>query len=747
MKLIRKLFLALFMVVLALILVAIGYYLAVTKSVALSPQKLQLQNESVTIYDNDGERVTGVLSQSIHATMQIDSVPEHTKQAFICTEDKRFYSHNGFDFKRIVRALLNNLKSRSFKEGASTISQQLIKNTHLSQEKTLKRKLQEWKLTRALEKRYDKDEILEKYLNIIYFGHNCFGLRYASEFYFNKLPCELDLADSAILAGLVKSPNNFSPFKNPQGCLKRKETVLNAMLNNGKISKSEKDLAMQKPLPTAPNARYKDFGYLHFVFDELSTIAHTNDLTIGGQIEIDTYLDSKLQKDLETLTSDYTQSDYTAQILDAKTHGFKACVSTTGDIKRLPGSLLKPLLIYAPAIEQDIIAPATPLLDEKINYGGYSPENFDGKYHGYTSARECLAKSLNIPAVRLLETLGVQNGVAFLEKVGLPVDKDDYSLALALGGMKQGYSLRALLSAYDTLANGGSYTQGAFISAIRIDGKTVYRRNEKSTRVFSEETAFLTTDILKTTANTGTAKKLRSLPFAIAAKTGTVGTNKGNTDAYALSYTTRDCVGVWLGNKDNAFIPYTGGAEPCNLLLKINERVNESYQAKKETIPDFKTPTGVVRVALDKTSYENAHTVLLADDFSPMEYRFEELFKKSALPTKQCDYFSNPTINAPRLEYDDGRVTITFDTTCPSFYEYEIERYDYATHTVLYQGKLIKEYTDDSLKSGNHYIYTVTPLFKGVRGKKIVLPTVSTKTGEKPSIQDGEMLQKNWWEY
>ena len=742
MRIIRKLFIAFLIILLTLLLVATGYYLAVTKDVALSHEKLVLPDEAVTVYDGDGERVTGVFSKSLHATVQIEDIPTHTQQAFVCTEDKRFYSHNGFDVKRILRATLNNIKARSFKEGASTISQQLIKNTHLSQEKTLKRKLQEWKLTRALEKQYDKDEILEKYLNVIYFGHNCFGLRYAAEFYFNKQPSELDLADSAILAGLVKSPNNFSPFKNPQACLKRKESVLSAMLKNGKITQKQKDDAMQKTLPVAPTVHSKDLGYMHFVFDELSALAQTHNLTVGGQIEIDTYLDKDLQNKLETLTSSYAETDFTAQVLDATTHGFKACVSTVGDIQRLPGSLLKPLLVYAPSIERDIISPATPLLDEKIDYGGYSPENFDGQYHGYTSARECLSKSLNIPAVRLLETLGVQNGAAFLEKLDLPVDKDDHSLALALGGMKKGYSMRSLLSAYGALANGGAYTKGGFISEIRIDGKTVYRRDERAKRVYSEETAYLTTDMLKTAAQTGTAKKLRSLPFAVAAKTGTVGTDNGNTDAYALSYTTRDCVGVWLGNKDNACISHTGGGEPCNLFLQINAYLHERYRSQNEKISDFPTPPNVQRVALDKTSYYDTHTIMLADERSPMEYRFNELFKKSAIPTKKCDFFSNPSINSPVLEYANGRVVITFDETCPTFYEYKIERFDYATHRTLYQGSYLREYTDESLEAGNHYVY------KGVSGKSIVLPTVSTKTGEKPpTVQDGEILQKNWWEY
>ena len=161
-----------------------------------------------------------------------------------------------------------------------------------------------------------------------------------------------------------------------------------------------------------------------------------------------------------------------------------------------------------------------------------------------------------------------------MKKLGLPVEKDEESLALALGGMKNGYTLRDLACAYTTLANGGVYEECGFIDYVKINGETVYKKASNPARVFSQDTAYLTTDMLRSTAKNGTAKKLRSLPFSIAAKTGTVGTQKGNTDAYALSYTSKDCVAVWLGNADNRYIEYTGGGLPCNYLLKINEKLS-----------------------------------------------------------------------------------------------------------------------------------------------------------------------------
>ena len=728
-----------------LVLLSAGFFFIATKDAHLSAEKLLLSEKKVVLYDVE-EQAFSSSQTDYRQSVRYRDIPKKTVQAFVDTEDKRFFSHHGFDLKRIAKAAYNNFRAHAFKQGASTISQQLIKNTHLSQEKTLTRKFKEWKLTRALEKKYSKEEILEKYLNVIYFGHNCFGLEAASRFYFGKSTQELDLADSAILAGLVKSPNNYSPFKNPENCLKRKKSVLNAMLKNGSITTEELQKALQKPLPVA-SAHKKRFDYAHAVFDELSALAEANGFTVGGEIEIYTYADPHLQAYLEELSSGYVDSDQIMVVLDTQTNGFKGFVSSVGNIPRLPGSLLKPLLVYAPALEENVISPATPLLDEKINYNGYSPRNYDGTYHGYVSARESLAKSYNVPAVKLLESVGVQKAAGYLERLSLPVDKEDYSLALALGGMKNGYTFKELISAYATFPNGGSFSSGSFISQIRINGVEVYRRTLENKRVFSKETSYLLTDMLKTTAKTGTAKKLRALPFEVAAKTGTVGTNNGNTDAYALSYTTRDVVGVWLGNDDNTFIECTGGGVPCNYLFSVNEYLNTRYQEKGKKIENFSVPEKIVRVALDKQSYYDTHTMLLADAISPVEYTFTELFKKDALPTKTCDFFTNPSINTPKLQYLDGKIVISFDEKCPTFYEYKIERYDYATHNTVYCGEYLPVFIDENVSQNKRYVYTVTPIYKGRQGKAIQLPTVSTSKGERPPASEREILNKDWWDY
>ncbi len=745
MKLIKKIFTLLFLLFLSAILIGLGYYFAVTKEARLDPEKLLFSEKTVTFYDGKGEIVRNASTAFVKQTTAIEDIPLHTKQAFIDTEDKRFYRHDGYDFKRIARATWNNIKARSFKEGASTISQQLIKNTHLSAEKTLKRKLREWKLTRALERAYSKEEILERYLNTIYFGHSCFGITSAAEFYFGKPPSELTLEDSAILAGLVKSPNNYSPFKDPERCARRKNVVLNAMLRNESITPMEKVRAMDAPLPLAASSK-QNAGYINMVFDELTSLSDRYDFTVGGKIEIHTYLDEALQADLERIAESYTVSDKALFVLDGKTRGYKACVSTIGNAARLPGSLIKPLLVYTPALEEDILSPATPILDEKVDYSGYAPENYDGSYHGYVSARECVEKSLNIPAVKVLEALTLPKATRYLESLGLSVEEADKSLALALGGMKKGYPLKDILAAYACLQRGGETGVCGFIDSVTINDSLVYKKSTANKRVFSEESCSLMTDMLQSAAQKGTAKKLRTLPFEIAAKTGTVGTKNGNTDAYALSYTAYDCAAVWLGNADNTPIQSTGGGTPCNLLFKINQVLYDAYKKTENSIPALPKSNKIQRVDLDKAAYYDTHTLCLADDLAPNEYRISELFKKSAIPLNKSTSFSEPSILPPTLSLENGSVVIRFDKRSPSYYTYKVERSDYTTHTTLYEGKWIASVTDKGLSPNKNYAYTVTPYYQDRAGISVTLPTVTTKEGALTK-QDTDILSKEWWEY
>lgn len=740
MRIIKKLLWILFLLFLALGLIALGYYFAMTKDVTLHHEKLLLSEKNVTIYDDCQEKIAGA-SVCFEQTTEIETLAKSTIHAFVDTEDKRFYTHNGFDYKRIAKAALNNLKSRSFKEGASTISQQLIKNTHLSHEKTFKRKLQEWKLTKQLEKLYTKDEILEKYLNSIYFGHNCFGLHSASEFYFGKSPNELTLDEAAVLAGLIKSPNNYSPFKNPDKCKSRRDSVLAIMQANGSISSADKTLANKQELPKEPNNSTKN-GYLHFVFDELTELAEKYDFQLGGQIEIYTYFDKFAQEQVELVANEHTKTDKSILVLNLEKNGFKAAYSTLGNIPRLPGSIIKPLAVYAPALEEGIVSPATPILDEPVNYNGYQPENYDKSYHGYVSTRECIEKSLNIPAVKLLSSLGAKKSAEYLTQMELSIPKEDMSLALALGGLKNGFSLRELVHAYSIFPKQGNFEGAEFIEKIKINGATVYQRKFKNSKIFSDASSYLMTDMLRTTVQNGTAKKLRSLPFEIAAKTGTVGTERGNTDAYAISFTTKDCIGVWLGNRDNSPISDTGGGTPCQILLSLNKAL---YKTEHPT--PFTPPSSVKTVSIDKQAYYDTHTLELADDISPIAYQFTELFDIKHIPTKKSCFFSNPRISSPEIQVKNGKVFLLFNDQFPTCYQYKIERSNYVTHnnyachSTLYLGEYIEEFVDDTVENEKMYEYRITPIYNKKEGEPVRLPIISTNR----PIDNSKIFNTEWW--
>ncbi len=750
MRLLKKLLKILLLLFLLLTFFFFGYYFSVTKDVVLIPEKLTLYENSVTLFDEDGEEISSVAYSK--DTEMFENFTTHTKNAFVAVEDKRFYSHRGFDYKRIAKAILKNAKSHSFKEGASTISQQLIKNTHLSQEKTIKRKLQEVKLTYRLEKNYSKDEILEKYLNTIYFGHSCFGIVSASNYYFDKKPNELSLSESAILAGLVKSPNNYSPFKNAEKCLKRRNLVLSIMEKDGYISAQEKEKALNEPLPIESNSTQRNQSYAVAVFDELERISEEKGFTIGGKINVYTYLESNLQNTLENLTKEI-DCDVTISVLNNSERGVKSYYSSVKNIRRQPASIIKPLLVYAPALEENLLSPATPILDEKTDFSGYSPKNHDGKYRGYVSTRECISKSLNIPAVKTLNALGVEKAVNYANKMNLFIDETDYSLALALGGMSRGFTLNELVGAYSTFANKGEFEAPCFIKKIFVDNTCVYERKQTSKKVFSDSTSYLLTDMLKTCAKEGTAKKLSALPFDVSAKTGTNGTEKGNIDAYALSYTPIDTVGVWLGNADNTPIPYSGGSLPCNLSLEIHQFLKKNYENINQTIPNFEKPSTIQKMAIDKIEYEKNRTLVLADEISPEEYKIYELFKKETIPIKKSTHFSNPTIPTPIIQVNNSVSTITFDVTIPKFYRIKIEKNYYASHnsyvshSTVYDGAL-KQTITDKIDNKHSYIYVITPYYKENKGVSIYLPVISgnSSTPINPTVPP-DISSKDWWNY
>lgn len=705
----------------------LAYYLGVTAGVKLDPEKLTLDTSCVQIFDTEG---LAVETASPKRAAALKSLPSYLPSAFVAVEDKRFYSHGGLDYKRISKAFLKNLASFSFREGASTISQQLIKNTHLTNEKTVTRKLKEFKLTRLLERRYTKDEILELYLNSIYFGHNAFGIENAAEFYFGKEAAKLDPAESATLAALVKSPNRYSPFRNAEKCLSRRNFVLSLMRDQGYLSVEEYENALREKLPESP-APAVDTGsaYFSLLFDELSELFPDAKAGELQNLRVFSYYDAALQTKLEETEA---ETDVCLLVRDNKTQGLKALYSTAGTPKRLPASTIKPLLVYAPALEENFIAPATPVLDEKTDFGGYSPSNYGGKCEGYVSARYALAHSLNIPAVKTLNVVGVERACGYLEKMNLTVEREDHTLALALGGMKHGFSLPELADAYATFANEGYFCPSRTIARVEnAQGKELYRYIPEKRRVFSEDVSFLINDMLQTAVTDGTAKKLRSLGFPVCAKTGTGANGEGNTDAYTVSYTREDTVAVWMGMKDNSTIPVTGGGLPANLALKIN-----SYLYSNGAPEPFPGCDGVEKVSFDREEYLSNHRILRSDPASPPITQESDYFRKCALPNEISSRFSSPTIAMPNISVKNGSVCIELCQT--EYYEYIVKRKNGRETVTIYSGKYRPQIYDNSVKGGESYEYFVIPVYNGNEGEAVALPSVR--------IDANNTVPDDWWE-
>ncbi len=709
----------------AIVLAFLFYYLGVTAGTKLDPAKLSLDVSCVRLYDAADEEIGTAAGKR---NTSIDALPDYVKNAFVAVEDKRFYSHRGLDHRRIAKALLKNIASFSFREGASTISQQLIKNTHLSGEKTVKRKLREVKLTRALEKRYSKDEILELYLNSIYFGHNAFGIENAARFYFGKDASALSPAEGATLAALVRSPNRYSPFRDAEKCLSRRNFVLSLMREQGYLTAAQEADALRETLPQQPTEESAN-AYLNRVFEELGELLPDLRTADAQNIRVYTFLDRALQQKFEETE---TRSDVCFLAVDNRTHGLKALRATPSPLKRLPASVIKPLLVYAPALEEDVISPATPILDEKTDFGGYSPSDFGGKYGGYMSARYALAHSVNIPAVKILNSLGVERGARYLARMGLEVPKEDLTLALALGGMREGFTLSALADAYSTLACGGEFAPSRAVARIEdADGNVLYRFKPAPRRVFSEETVWLVNDMLQSAVKEGTAKRLNVLPFPVCAKTGTNGTDGGNTDAYTVAYTREDTVAVWMGNRDNSPVDTMGGGAPANVALAAMQAL---YGAR--TPEAFPPCDGVEEAILDRDEYEGNHRLLLADPASPPATGFAELFKRSALPKSASTRFSHPSIQMPRIFVVNGAVCIELCQT--KYYEYTVKREGDGQTATIYRGKYREKIFDNSVKSGVSYRYTVIPTYLGKEGDAVKLPAVR--------VEKSAEIPEDWWD-
>lgn len=567
---------------------------------------------SLTVLDNEGAALTEPLYLNNYKQIPLDALHDYTYMAFVAVEDKRFFYHDGIDYKRVAGALLHNIQSGSYKEGASTISQQLIKNTHLDNNKNLKRKINEMLLAKELENNYSKREILEMYINTIYFGRNAYGIETAANAYFNKSATDLTVSESAVLAGMIKAPNNYAPDKNAEKCKTRRNMVLKLMLEQQVIDLETYDEAIASEITYSPQTTRNEKTYVYHVMQEACKILNMTPLQLAkSDFIIETYCNQQTQNELynlasadTTLTKQGNLADIACVVCNNK-GGVEACFlrGDNAGTHRQVGSAIKPIAVYAPALNERIITQASPVLDEETDFNGYKPTNAGG-YNGWTTIKYAVAKSLNVPAVKTLNALTLPTAEQYLEKLGITGEQN---LSLALGNANGGMDIFTLAKCYSTLANDGQYNDVGFIKNIYSSNGLIYSREETDSRVFQSGANYLMTDMLVNTVNVGTAKQLKNANYQVAAKTGTVGTSDGNTDALVAGYTTSNTFVVWYsGDMPNDI---NGSTSPCRFASNL---LNKIYS--KGSPDNFTPPKSVVQIDVDRESLYDNQLIIKCDN-------------------------------------------------------------------------------------------------------------------------------------
>jgi len=612
----------------------------------LDIEKLTSVNNGIKVYSADGTDST--LYNSNRSIVQIETLPDYVLNAFINVEDKRFYKHNGYDLKRIAKASLVNFTTKSKSQGASTISQQLIKNALLSNEKTYSRKIEEVVLSIKMEKQFTKEEILEMYLNTIYFGSNAYGIGNASQVYFNKQPSELTLNEACCLAGLIKSPAHYSPKLHYENALERRNLVAKTMLEQKSITNQQYESVISSPINVS-NSNFDHAYEKQAIYEACHLLNISERDLINNNYTIVTNKNDSLQNEISRINQNIVTSCETQNKCDLDSLSIvldnNGCVIAyyensnydLNEIKRQPASLLKPLAVYLPCLSHNILTPASTILDEEINYAGYSPKNADGKLHGYVSVKESIAHSYNIPAVKALDYVGVNAAKDTLDKVGINISNSDLNLSLALGSTKNGVNLLNLVNAYSILANSGTNKGFTFINKILDENeKIIYSKEDYQEQVLNAEDCFLLTDMLKETAKTGTAKRLNNLDLHVASKTGTASNENGNTDLFNISYTTEHTILSWIANIKDKYLPSTtySSVEPTQINKEILMSLYEHHKPN-----DFIIPNGVEKTAYDLIQLQE-NNIIAKPNHNVERYIAYDYFKSSNMP-QEIPYTTN----------------------------------------------------------------------------------------------------------
>nr|WP_263325939.1 penicillin-binding protein 1A [Neobacillus sp. Marseille-Q6967] len=692
-SIVKKVFLSLLILGVIGILAGVGTFAYFVKDAPKLDPKLLKDPISSKILDKDGELITEVGSVN-REYVNYKDIPKLVEDAILAVEDVRFYKHHGLDPIRLGGAVIANFREGFGSEGASTITQQVIKNSFLTPEKTIKRKVQEAWLAYQLEQKYTKHQILEMYVNKVYVSENSHGLATAAKIYYGKELKELTLPEAAQLAGMPQSPNNYNPFDYPELAEKRRNIVLTLMEQHGFISKEKMEEAKAVPVTATlvkEEERTRDEKpYDSFVDAVIDEVEEQGDFDIFSDgLTIHTTLDKDAQLHVNTILNtdeviSYPDDEFQAGIvlLDTKTGEIRAIGGGRNqqvkrgfnyaiDTQRQPGSTIKPVLDYAPAIEYLNWGTYQTISDKPITYStGQKFGNWDDKYLGPISMRTALQLSRNTPAVQALQEVGLEKAKEFAVNLGIPL-KEIYE-SYAIGGFKTGVSPLQMAGAYSAFGNKGIYTEPHAVKEIELRDGTVIDTAPEPKVVMQDYTAFMITDMLKSvlvSPGTGTTAKVPGLD--IAGKTGTtnytdeemqkwnITSSRVVPDAWFTGYTTNYTASVWTGYKDRS-TPIQAGADQKIAQLIFKNLM--AHVSKDIETPDFTVPDSVVRVRIEKGSMPPA----LASEFTPDSEVITEYAVKGHAPKKVSQRYEK--IDAPgnpAAKYDPATNQITLTWSYP----------------------------------------------------------------------------------
>ena len=564
------------------------------------------------IFDQRGEVASKIASSNIEG-VSIEKIPEDVVHAVIATEDQRFYKHEGINYFAIAKALIKNTLSGEVVAGGSTLTQQLAKNAFLTHERTYTRKFKELIITKRIEQKYSKDEIMEGYLNQIYFGEGAWGIQRAAQTYFGKDVSTLTLGESAMIAGLIKAPSILSPFKDMEGSVERRDLVLSLMEKEGYITEAERKQAKEQPIVLEGKKidGYKGkYPYYvdHIIAEAIEQYELTENEILSGGLRIYTELNPVIQNAAEEVYNDNSlfpesTSDQLLQsgaaFIDPATGGITALVGGRGEhvfrgfnratqLERQPGSTMKPLAAYTPALEQvyDIF---DKLQDRPIDINGYQPLNYDKRFRGEVTMYDALVHSYNVPPVWLLQKMGVEYGVNAVERFGIPLTEEDQTAGMTLGGLHKGVSPLTMAQAYSTFANKGVRINAHSITRIEdAEGKVIAQWKNHAIKVTDPEVSEKMTYMLKGVVEEGTGKNVKVSGWDIAGKTGTTelpfANEAGTKDHWFVGYSPEMVGAVWMGydqTDENHFLTTSSSSTVTILFKEIFSR-SSSVFTKKE---------------------------------------------------------------------------------------------------------------------------------------------------------------------